>query len=184
MTTSKDKKEICDKIISLSKTEHNEVFKILNELSYNFTQNSNGIFFNFSLVKDEDVAKIKSFVDFCYENKKKLDEYDIKYNECKVQNNYEKNSCQQDEEKQSVTLDKVFKKKNELLVSEAVAMFPRVQNLMNVLESRNDSLFTKIYNSKFVNAKKKYSKKFYSDKKTDYDIHNDLEEEPYTYIQI
>ena len=66
------RKQILSKILILTETEHQEIFKILRNVNIPFTQNCNGVFFNFSLVPNNIVQSIDEFVNFCLENKKDL----------------------------------------------------------------------------------------------------------------
>lgn len=92
--TNKQKKKLFDKITFLSKTEHEEIFKLIkkyNEQNTNqiyFSKNKNGVFFNLSDINDIVCNEIENFVNYCIENKKILDDYDKKLNECKINNNY------------------------------------------------------------------------------------------------
>lgn len=78
------RKALTHRIHGLGPTEHEEIFKILKAAGVNHTQNQNGVFINLSSVDDAVVDRIRAFVEFCYENKRKLDEYDKRLNECKI----------------------------------------------------------------------------------------------------
>ena len=94
MVTNKQKKNLFEKINSLSKTEHEEIYKIIQthnntvESKILFSKNKNGIFFNLSEIDDKLYEQLEHFVNFCIANKKNLDDYDKKINECKLSNNY------------------------------------------------------------------------------------------------
>ena len=89
MYSNKYKKLLFEKINSLSSTEHEEVFKIIKSNNINYSKNKNGVFFNISNIHDDIVKHIDEFVLFCVSNKKELDEYDKKLNECKLNNNFQ-----------------------------------------------------------------------------------------------
>jgi hypothetical protein len=74
----------------LGPTEHEEIFKILQRHDVGHTQNNNGIFVNLSTVPDAVVAEVQRFVDFCFDNKQEMDDYDKRINECKLSQNYDK----------------------------------------------------------------------------------------------
>ena len=83
---TKFRKLLLEKIVSLSRTEHEEIYKIINRENVSVSSNRNGIFFNLSNLSDELIDEIDKFVTFCHYNKKDLDDYDKKINECKVNN--------------------------------------------------------------------------------------------------
>jgi hypothetical protein len=74
----------------LGPTEHGEIFKILSSHGIDHTQNSNGIFVNLSRVPDNVLDEVQRFVEYCVENKQGLDEYDKRLNECKRSQDYER----------------------------------------------------------------------------------------------
>ena len=171
--SNKDKKRLCDKIASLSKTEHDEIFKILQESAYSYTQNSNGVFINFSSISDEDFLKIDAFVKFCFDNKESLDEYDKKLNECKNMHAIQKLS-------NSIPLTNIINIQNEnnatlqSIIDEA-KYNTKVETFVALLENRGESLFVNKTNTKFINAKKKFSKKMLAEKKNDVHLQPNLD---------
>lgn len=66
-------KSLRDKIYMLQETEHIEIFKIIKQDTDKFSENKNGIFVNLSKMSITTLKKIKTFVEFCSENKKKLE---------------------------------------------------------------------------------------------------------------
>ena len=66
-------KNLRDKIYMLQETEHIEIFKIIKQDTDKFSENKNGIFVNLSKMSITTLKKIKTFVEFCSENKKKLE---------------------------------------------------------------------------------------------------------------
>ena len=185
--TNKQKKQLFEKIDSLSKTEHGEIYKILKDMSaksddhiIKFSKNKNGIFFNLSDVPDELYEELDKFVQYCVNNKKDLDDYDKRINECKINNNFTNiihlnldsmprdDSCQVQSKK---TVD-----------WHAVAEPKSVQKVANYIErlmTDNDNVGKKNVNAKFNNAKKRFAKKVTSDKKIDSEGMRDLVSEPY-----
>jgi hypothetical protein len=66
MTTNyEDRKKVFENIKILAKPEHEEVFRIIRKTKENFTENSNGIFFDLSTVSDETFKQIQEYLDFC-----------------------------------------------------------------------------------------------------------------------
>jgi len=172
---SRRKKQLRDKINKLSFTEHEEIFKILRNKSCNFTQNKNGTFFDISNIEEETFSTVEQFVDFCICNKKELDEYDKKINECKISNNFDK--------LQSIPLTEVIN--SEESTDNWQALLADVKNndkisaFVNLLENNFDKLSIKKTNTKFLNTKKKYSKKFVIERKGEADLQNMLIAEYY-----
>ena len=52
------------KIESLNKNQHVEILKILNKRNISYSENKNGIFFNLSTLKDDDIEEIKQFMSY------------------------------------------------------------------------------------------------------------------------
>lgn len=66
-------KKLKEKILNLTKKEHIEVFKIIREKKENYSENRNGVFINMNKLDIQIIEKVSNFVDFCYENNKKID---------------------------------------------------------------------------------------------------------------
>lgn len=191
--STKQKKLIFEKINTLSSTEHEEIFNIIQRLSQkesiNYTVNKNGVFFNLSSLSNEVLNAIDTFVNFCHLNKKDLDEYEKQLNECKVttsiinvdlENIVEKKNCQMYGDKvvsalpicdwNSIQIESTVDSKN-------------AQKIVQFIEKLySDKSSKKKMNIKFHNAKKKYAKKVVSDSKIEYDIVGDLFTEEYLFI--
>lgn len=181
MYSTKHKKQLLEKINNLTSTEHEEIFNIiLRSISdVNYTTNKNGIFFNLSTLEDETIEEIEKFVDFCYANKKDLDDYDKRLNECKANTNIINLNLETIVEKKgcdtalpicdwsNVNIDQTLDSKN-------------AQCIVNFIERLySDKTGKKKLNVKFHNAKKKYAKKATSDAKFEYDLLSELEFEEY-----
>lgn len=180
--TNKFKKSLFEKINNLSSTEHEEIYKIITSNSINISKNKNGVFFNLSSVSDEIVNKISIFVEYCLSNKDELDEYDKKLNECKLNNKYSDIMQMNVKLEQLIDTDKKNKPKDDWskvkLDSKSISKF---HTLVDKLNEDRDKLHIKKLNSKFINAKKKYSKKITSDKKFDCENVIELNKEPYIF---
>ena len=118
-----EKKEIVNKIGTLSKIEHIEIFKILKKNNIKYTENSNGIFINFINVDNHIIESLDEFIKFCYKNKDSLVENENILNEKKniIENKYYSTSSsnsddeiQYDYEEESNNIDgsKINLKKN------------------------------------------------------------------------
>ena len=64
-TSYDDRKRVFESIKVLVKSEQEEVFRIIRKTKENYTENSNGIFFDLSTVSDETFNQIKEYLDFC-----------------------------------------------------------------------------------------------------------------------
>ena len=184
--TNRRRKQLRDKINKLSQTEHDEIFKMLKrDTQMNFTQNKNGVFFDISLLEDDIVTKVEQFVDFCTNNKIELDEYDKQINECKMNNSFDRIKQQH----QSIPLSSAI---NSSIAEANMAAADNWQGLLNetktnekinafvtLLENASEKLCIKRVNTKFINAKKRYSKKSVAERKNESDLQNNLDYEKY-----
>jgi len=64
-TTYEDRKRVFENLKVLVKPEQEEVFRIIRKTKENYTENSNGIFFDLSLISDETFNQIKEYLEFC-----------------------------------------------------------------------------------------------------------------------
>ena len=64
-TSYDDRKKVFESIKVLVKSEQEEIFRIIRKTRENYTENSNGIFFDLSTVSDESFQQIKEYLDFC-----------------------------------------------------------------------------------------------------------------------
>lgn len=185
--SNKDRKALFEKINRLSATEHEEIYRIIRrDDAVNVSRNKNGVFFNLSSISDDVVAKIDTFVTYCISNQDELDEYDKKLNECKMSNKYSKImnynpleagsniNLQHLSDKPLVRAEgnEGWKTKMDAKSSQKIAY------LLDKMHDDREKLHTKKVNTKFVNAKKKYSKRCV-DKKIDFDTGFELEAEAY-----
>lgn len=196
------KKQLLERINKLTCTEHDEIFKIMKSCDIPFTENKNGTFFNLTIVSDNVVEQVEKFVEFCHINQKELDEYDKKINECKLSNNFNSisSSSHHKYEGSSFHLANALKnthgsqslgavialatERNEQEITIAAVLQEmkkreKVNNFITMLEDNIDKIHRKKTNVKFLNAKKRYSKKFVSDKKVENDLLGNLDKETY-----
>lgn len=176
LLTTRRKKHLRDNINKLSSTEHDEIFKMLRECDLNFTTNKNGTFFDMANINEITFEKIEQFVEFCLCNKKNLDDYDQKIKECKINNNFDKLQV-------SSPLNNVINSEKEntddwMSLLNQVKSSDKVSAFVNLLEN-GEKLVIKKTNSKFMNIKKKFSKKIVSEKKNDSELLNILFKEAY-----
>jgi len=171
MSENKRRKVLFERIGYLSKTEHEEIFKILKSNNItSYSKNRNGVFFNLSNISVDVLEEIEAFVEYCHNNKKYLDDYEQKINECKINNNYTNIVSappefvvlgKQEDDWSAVLQDS----KNET----------KIQSFIERMASDRDRIGKKKVNIRFNNAKKRYSKKIQSD--TRYEILQELDYE-------
>jgi hypothetical protein len=59
------RRRFLEELKGLTKTEHSKVFQILRETDSEFSENSNGIFFDVAKVSDETFRKLQGYMEFC-----------------------------------------------------------------------------------------------------------------------
>ena len=60
-----ERRKIFDNIKVLVKSEQEELFRIIRKSKENYTENSNGIFFDLSILSENTFSQIKEYLDFC-----------------------------------------------------------------------------------------------------------------------
>lgn len=70
MNDYETKKQVLESIKTLSKEEYQELFRILKRNNIEYTENSNGIFFDLTPLDADTFQKIVTFLDFCKEQRK------------------------------------------------------------------------------------------------------------------
>lgn len=176
--TSKQKRQLLERINNLSSTEHEEIFNIIQRHdNINFTSNKNGVFFNLSTVSDAMLEDIDKFVNFCIFNKKDLDDYDRRLNECKASSNII-----------NIDLETIVERPGKQVSALPICDWNNVnletvdvkttQKIITFIEKiTNDKGGKRKINVKFHNAKKKYAKKVVLESKFEWEFHNELEPE-------
>lgn len=200
----RDRKHLLDKIQNMDTTEHLEIFKIIHKKqpTVNYTINNNGLFINMSELDDSVVQELDGFISFCIENKKKLDEYDQRMQECKLTRLYDTlgtNSLGPDgnggtdattetnghKENPQYTLHALLNSQD-ACEREWVQMAKQsgeektFAHFLDACQSQSERVVKKKTHSKYNLAKKKYARRILSDKKYDGDsVINILSPEPY-----
>ena len=64
------RKDLLDIIKVLTKTEQEEIFRILKRTNSYYTENSNGIFFDVSKLSEQTLEQMLQFIEFCNKNRK------------------------------------------------------------------------------------------------------------------
>jgi len=65
MSSYDDKKKVFDDIKLLARPEQEELFRIIRRMKELYTENSNGIFFDLTLLSEETFIQIKEYLKFC-----------------------------------------------------------------------------------------------------------------------
>jgi hypothetical protein len=65
MATYEDRKKVFEHLKILAKPEQEEIFRIIRKTKDNYTENSNGIFFDLSTISDDAFNQIKEYLNFC-----------------------------------------------------------------------------------------------------------------------
>jgi hypothetical protein len=153
---NKFRKVLFEKINNMTRTEHEEIFKIImdKDKTISYSKNKNGIFFNLSSLSDCTIQDINTFVNYCISNKQELDDYDKKINECKINN------------KHVISLDDTPRQKKTDLIDDwntLAGTEPRsIQKITTFIEkiiNDHEKIGKKKLNQKYSNAKKKFSKR-------------------------
>lgn len=69
MASYEDRKKVFEYIKVLVKPEQEELFRIIRKTKENYTENSNGIFFDLATVSDDTFSQIKEYLNFCLKNR-------------------------------------------------------------------------------------------------------------------
>ena len=99
-TSYDDRKRVFESIKVLVKSEQEEVFRIIRKTRENYTENSNGIFFDLSSVSDETFNQIKEYLDFCLKTRQEDAERLKELETIRIQN---ENYVDEDEEVTATT---------------------------------------------------------------------------------
>jgi hypothetical protein len=164
-----------DRIANLGTTEHLEIYKIIQSMSVSYSENNNGIFFNLTTLPEEVIKQIDDFVNYCYENKTELDEYDQKLNECKYRNNI--NIINNVAYTSSIN-EPIDKKEKWKELIESIDKTHIVKTFIDKISNNMEKHSSKRGGTKFLIARKKYSKKM----GFEIDLNDNLYQETYETI--
>jgi hypothetical protein len=64
------RKQFLEDMKILSKDEYEEIFRIIKRYNIEYSENSNGVFFDLTLISDEAFSNIASFMEFCKKQRK------------------------------------------------------------------------------------------------------------------
>lgn len=71
--TYDQRKQMFESMKVLVKPEQEEVFRILRKMKEQYTENSNGIFFDLTLLSDSTIQQIQEYIDFCLKTRHEMD---------------------------------------------------------------------------------------------------------------
>lgn len=71
---AEERREFHKNLVNLVKSEYEEIFRILKLSDEQFSENSNGIFFDVLSIKDDTFEKMKHYMNFCLETRKNQNE--------------------------------------------------------------------------------------------------------------
>jgi hypothetical protein len=75
MSTSYEvRKKVFEDIKLLQKPEQEELFRIIRKSKEIYSENSNGIFFDLSLLSDETFQQIQEYLSFCFKTRQEHEE--------------------------------------------------------------------------------------------------------------
>ncbi len=63
------RKLLLEDIKILSKEEYHEIFRIIKRNNVDYTENSNGVFFDLGCLADEIILELQKFLEFCKEQR-------------------------------------------------------------------------------------------------------------------
>lgn len=72
-THYEERKKIFETMRVLVKPEQEEVYRIIRKSKENYTENSNGIFFDLALISDNTFLQIKEYLNFCLKTRQEMD---------------------------------------------------------------------------------------------------------------
>ena len=64
-----ERAEFVEKLSKLIKDEYHEIYRILKRNNEPFTENASGILFNVNEISNNSFEKMKTFMNFCFENR-------------------------------------------------------------------------------------------------------------------
>ena len=67
------RKQFLDDLKLLAKAEHEEVFRIISRHNVEYSENSNGVFFDLMLVGNDVFSKLVAYMELCKEQRKSED---------------------------------------------------------------------------------------------------------------
>jgi hypothetical protein len=178
-------KRLVKAVESLSKTEIEELFKMIHKKTTNYTRNNNGVFLNLAWVSDDIIEEMENYVQFCTSSHIELKKYE---SICDVLNNSIKNT--------KTETQKIYKTKNIKTTTKANASTsanqPSTTEVLNNIQIKSEldmnanddvqeddaGVYSMLSSSvRYTMFKKKFAKQCYQTRLQDYT--NDLVKDDY-----
>ena len=121
-------KKLVKAIESLSKTEIEELFKMIHKKTINYTRNNNGVFLNLAWVSDDILEELENYVQFCTSSCIELKKYE---SICDVLNNSIKNT--------KTDTQKLYKYKASKIVINKPSTQPSTTEVLNNIQIKSES---------------------------------------------
>ena len=180
-------KRLVKAVESLSKTEIEELFKIIHKKNTNYTRNNNGIFINLAWVSDEILDELEHYVQFCNSSHIELKKYE---SICDVLNNSIKNTKNEGQKLNNLKIkqQKTISKQTPQSTSEVLNTIKIKSDLdMNATEETIEAIedepgvYSMLSSSvRYTMFKKKFAKLAYQTRLQDYE--SDLQKDNYVYV--
>lgn len=185
--TSYQKRQLPEKIACLTSTAQTEVGKILKRHGVLYSRNKYHVLVMLKTIPSNVLIEIDQFVDFCIQKNEDMDEYDKRINECKMNKNYDMfvkkdgelvvtpgcgelvSATEENCLSNIIGVDQKLEKDDWQAAIQEAKNVERVKQMVEALESNMDRCNKKKMNTKFINAKKRYSRKVNTDRKFDSD---------------
>ena len=74
MADYSDRKVFVERLGQLSKSEYEEVFRIIKRANENWSENSNGVFFDVNSLSTDTFDRLRFFMDLCIKSREEQDE--------------------------------------------------------------------------------------------------------------
>ena len=168
------KKLIVSKVESLTQVEHGEIFKIMERNSSPYSQNKNGYFFNIAMLGESVVSEIEQFIEYCHNNKKDIDDYNKRLDECKLKGTIS-STRGENEDRGGGGEDEEDEEDGDVIVvldEEVEEEMDEEDEVKKVVAAASVTTFVdrKKTMTKFVIAKKRFAKKTVNEQRVDYDV--------------
>ena len=186
-------KKLVKAVESLSKTEIEELFKIIHKKTSNYTRNNNGIFINLAWVPDEIIVELENYVKFCTTSQIELQKYE---SICDVLNNNINSSKTEQKTNFKIKQQRSIKQNNQ--INNASSNNVIVSDVLNNIKIKSDvdmktieenidiiedepGVYSLLSSSvRYTMFKKKFAKLCYQTRLQDYE--SDLQKENYICI--
>lgn len=99
MSNYEERKTLFENIKILVKSEQEEIFRLIRKTKENYTENSNGIFFDLATISDESFSNIKEYINFCLRTRQDDEKRLKELESIRIQNDIYTDATETDENK-------------------------------------------------------------------------------------